>query len=397
MILTTAKRSKMKLNSIQFLRGVAALLVVYEHSMDVQEKFSISTQQKLFHLDNFGCIGVDLFFVISGFIITYIANKYNGPEQSLNFLAKRFYRINPIYYIATLFCLAICFLRLEMTHQSTQSSLKGVALQLSDSILILPTSDNVNSFLPLLTVGWTLAFEWLFYILFFFLILFNAKRKVLCLLSVIGCLVLIGRLTRFDDLRLIFLTNPIMLEFLLGLIICYFYLYAKRIPAFIGSILLISGLVAYISMIIFGFGYIWHYQLILSGDQSLHRFLYWGIPSSLIVAGSVILEKNGILTLLWSNKISILTGNASYSIYLVHYTVLDLFKLLYLKKGFLIQPDVMIWFQLIIAVAISIVFYKLVETPLLQYINRRSIWNTLFPEKIKVTGTQSKLFEPVSV
>jgi exopolysaccharide production protein ExoZ len=386
----------MKLNSIQFLRGVAALLVVYEHSMTVQIKYSVSKEQNFFHLNHFGCIGVDLFFVISGFIITFVAHKYNGPSQGLHFIAKRFCRINPVYYIATLFSLVAYFLGLKITHKSVQPLLKDIGLHVSDSILIFPTSDIVESFSPLLVVGWTLAFEWLFYILFFSLIFFNVKRKALFFMNIVGCLAFIGSVSHFDDLRLIFLTNPIMLEFLLGVIICYSYLYIKRIPALIGSILLIMGIIGYLLLIVFGFGQIWHYQLVLSGDQSLNRFLYWGIPSSFIVAGSVILEKEGKLNSLWSNKASTLAGDASYSIYLIHLTVLNLLMLLYLKTGFLMQPDLMLWFQIIIVVAISIVYYKLIENPLLLYMNRSNIWNFLFGKKSKVSKTSKASIEPAN-
>jgi len=334
--------------------------------------------------------------VISGFIITYVAEKYNGRYQGLYFLAKRFCRINPVYYIATLFYVFEYFLSQSIAHQSIQSSLKEIGPKASDSLLIFPTSDIVDSFSPLLVVGWTLAFEWLFYILFFSSIVCNVKRKGMFLLSIIGCLVLIGRVSHFDDLRMIFLTNPILLEFLLGVIICNCYLHMKRIPTLAGEILLTVGIIGYLLLIIFGFGYVWHYQLILSGEQSLNRFLYWGIPSSFIVAGSVILEKNGKLTTIWSNKISLLIGNASFSIYLIHTTVLYLLTLLYIKTGFFTHADVMIWFQIIVAVAISIAFYKLVENPLLLFMNRSNIWTNWFPPKVKVTKKSTELFEPVS-
>lgn len=364
----------MKLNSIQFLRAVAALLVVYEHSLMVQKMFSISSEQNFFYLDHFGCIGVDLFFVISGFIIMYVANSYEGLSQGFYFLAKRFCRINPVYYIATLCLLAIIIFRLEVD-KSISASFEDIGKKLSDSILIFPTTDTVDSYSPLLIVGWTLAFEWLFYIIFFSLILLKIKRKTLFLAGIIGCLVILGRILHFNDLRLIFFTNPIIMEFLLGIVICYSYLNIKRIPAFVGSIFLSTGIVGYLLLIVFGFGDVWLFKLTLSGDQSFNRFLFWGIPSSFIVAGSVILEKAGKLNSLWSNKAWLLAGDASYSIYLIHLCVLNLCLLLFLKAGAFLSPDTMIWAQIAIAILISIIFYQLVEKPLLQYMYRSSIWN----------------------
>ena len=120
----------MKLNSIQFLRAVAALLVVYEHSMDVLVNYGVSWQQNFYHLNGFGCIGVDLFFVISGFIITYVASKYRGFDEGMQFLEKRFWRINPIYYIATIFCLIVALIPLALSNKSISS----------DEVLLLPLS-----------------------------------------------------------------------------------------------------------------------------------------------------------------------------------------------------------------------------------------------------------------
>ncbi len=101
----------MRVNSIQFLRAVAALLVVYEHCMKTQMKLGVSWQQNLYYLNNFGCIGVDLFFVISGFIITYVSVKYNGSNDGMYFLERRLFRINPVYYSATAVFLGVYLLQ----------------------------------------------------------------------------------------------------------------------------------------------------------------------------------------------------------------------------------------------------------------------------------------------
>ncbi|MDP4247265.1 MAG: acyltransferase family protein, partial [Bacteroidota bacterium] len=89
----------MKYQSIQFLRAMAALFVVYAHSIDLQMKYAISGEQHFFHLQNFGAIGVDIFFILSGFIISYTARSDSGLKAGRRFLLKRFLRINPVYYI----------------------------------------------------------------------------------------------------------------------------------------------------------------------------------------------------------------------------------------------------------------------------------------------------------
>ena len=78
----TDHRHRTKLNSIQVLRAVAATLVAYAHSIDLQSSYSHSFQESFFDWGNFGAFGVDLFFVISGFIISYSAERYTGIRPS---------------------------------------------------------------------------------------------------------------------------------------------------------------------------------------------------------------------------------------------------------------------------------------------------------------------------
>lgn len=373
----------MKLNSIQFLRAVAALLVVYDHSLLVQMDYGTSWQQNFLHINKFGCIGVDLFFVVSGFIITFVANKYTGASQGIHFLAKRFWRINPVYYILSITFLSIIFFK------PGNNPLSGGNLNINsiiDSLLILPTSRNLSGYTPLLMLGWTLSFEWLFYLLFFLLIVCKVRYKAFFLMGIIALLVISRFIFQPHDLRFQFITNPILLEFLLGCIISYIYLTVKQIPADIGFSCLFIGVASYIYLIINGFGFIWYYEGTINGYLSLNRFLYWGIPSSLIVAGCVILEKNGQFVRLWNNPYVQLCGDASFSIYLVHTIVLNVLMLLYKKTGYFLPADIMIWLQIIIAVVISIFFYKLVEKPLLQYTYKNWLWSTKLFSKKAITS-----------
>src|SRR6185503_159586 len=167
----------MKLNSIQVLRTMAALLVVYAHAIDVQIQFSVSYQQHFFYLGDFGAIGVDLFFVISGFIITYVADQYKGTKQGLHFLAKRFKRINPVYYLASLIAFGVYVLHLWKNAELYRIRMDKTLHSIADTLFILPPSGAYYN--PLLALGWTLGFEWLFYLLFFLTILSGTRYKPL--------------------------------------------------------------------------------------------------------------------------------------------------------------------------------------------------------------------------
>lgn len=377
----------MKLKSIQFLRAVAAILVVYQHFVNQPLNNVVSLQQNFYQLKNFGSIGVDLFFIISGFIIMYVANKHIEVLEGIQFLIKRYCRIVPMYYIATLLYLCVLlFLKKWGIYTIYVSSQFEVIRSLSDTILIIPTSGDMYSFSPLLIVGWTLSFEWLFYIFFFVLILMGVKRKLFYIIGLISMLCLLGVIFNFNDLRLIFLTNPIMLEFLLGVTICWFYLKNNTIPFFVGLGCLLLGLASCIVLIIYGFGDIWHYENILSGHLSFKRFLVWGIPSSLIVTGCISLEKNKKLNFIWKNSWLQLAGDASYSIYLFHLIIYYLFLLLFKHINYFLPIDVIIIFQSLFAVICSIVFYKIVERPLLRIIGKSKLWDVITTSNAKTAS-----------
>lgn len=92
-----------KLASVQGLRAIAALLVVWTHSIDAASAFSPTRQSGFFHLAGWGACGLDIFFVISGFIVSLVAARVvEKKEQSAGqFLSRRFTRIYPLYWILT--------------------------------------------------------------------------------------------------------------------------------------------------------------------------------------------------------------------------------------------------------------------------------------------------------
>ncbi|WPV67825.1 acyltransferase [Chitinophaga sp. LS1] len=347
----------MKLKSIQFLRGVAVSLVVYAHSIDLQEDHSISFQQNFYYLENFGAIGADLFFVISGFIISYIASEYNGIEKGCLFLRKRFLRINPPYYIASLIQIIIF---LSFTRISNDVLLN----EIFDTIFLFPIWDGKESLEPILSVGWTLSFEWWFYLIFFITISFGIKKKSLCLIIVFIIITTLGIFFAGHDTRMIFFLNPILLEFTIGILV--FNLYNTfKVNASLSYFLLLIGLIGYMLNIRLGYGEISELNSIIIDNKGLKRTLLWGIPSGFIVMGSIYLERHDKLTKLWNNNLGLLLGNASFSIYLIHIPVFYLIAVYYKRYGFYIIPDLSILLHLCLSLVIGIFFYFWIERKLL--------------------------------
>lgn len=347
----------MKLLSVQYLRGIAALLVVYAHAIDLQMKFGISRQQNFYHWQHFGAIGVDIFFVISGFIIAFIAQDSLGPKQAFAFVKKRFIRINPSYYFASILALLI----LVIFHQH-------FLWAVIKTITILPIFDYGKDFWsPLLYVGWTLGFEWFFYLIYFILIYFSIRKRSIWLISILGCLTLLGLIFPFKEAHYTFITNPIVWEFCFGVFIAYLY---KNVSISLNfAILLLSiGMIAFLLNIIYGYGNINLAYLILQGKFCWIRLLYWGMPAALIVFGTLFIEKAlGVRT--FKSKTLILIGDASYAIYLIHYLFFLTLDLISKKINFKfdwINPDLLIICLVLVATLMGVAYYRFVEKKLIK-------------------------------
>lgn len=347
----------MKLNSIQLLRALAAILVVYTHSISQMGIFAVGWQQRTPMRISLGTFGVDIFFVISGFIIYQSAHQLNGAKPSLTFLWHRFRRINPPYYAVVLLTV-ITWLPSLIQHQ--RPSITGYQT-LSWAILLPFPGDPSRA----LSQGWSLLFEWFFYLVFFLLILARTKRKAATLWAVLGGLTMFGWVFRNSLTGLLtFYTDPLLLEFLFGVIIGVVFQRwdpGKRTAIFLVTAGAVSGVFFMLS------GY-FDYQAVL-GPSAAMRYLHalcWGSAAALVVAGCVFLEKVSSPTFL-RHRFLLFLGDASYSIYLFHLIIFGLIAAFYLRVGFFLNPDVAIPLHAAIAVAGSLLFYHWIERPLLNW------------------------------
>ena len=349
----------MKLNSIQMLRAFAALLVVYTHSVAQMAIFAPSWQLRTPVFISMATFGVDLFFVISGFIIYLSAERLNGRIPAFSFLWHRFRRINPAYYAAVLLTV-ITWIPSLLRHQ--RPPVTGWQL-LSWTILLPLPGDPARA----ISQAWTLSFEWFFYLLFFLLILLRAQRKGRILCCCLAGLSLLGWLLRSDLTGLaIFYTDPLLWEFLLGVAVGIIYRRWSPGRKF-ALCLLVPGIVLGLLFMLTGFG---DSQAVPAPPPPL-RYLHaicWGSAAALVVAGCVFLEKTGTSPRLFRHRAILLLGDASYSIYLFHLLVLGLIAALYLRVGFFLNADALIPIHAVIAVAGSLVFYRWVEKPLLNWL-----------------------------
>jgi peptidoglycan/LPS O-acetylase OafA/YrhL len=285
--------------SIQALRAVAALLVVLYHALNMWGE-RVDPAAPGVGWDN-GAAGVDIFFVISGFVMVISSRRLVDRQGAwLTFLRHRIVRIVPLYWLLTTVKISAVIL-LPALVVRTSLDLSFVAR----SYLFLPMVDNAGHFRPVIAVGWTLTYEFLFYLFFAAALAMRVDvlRVVVPGLGLIAVAAL-ARTERWPAWTVLF--NTIVLEFVFGVALAHWALRGFRLHPTIATALVLGGFVLILIMPV--------------GSENL-RVLTWGVPAFAIVAGAVSLETlvaeaipGWILAL----------GDASYSIYLGHGFVLPL-------------------------------------------------------------------------
>jgi exopolysaccharide production protein ExoZ len=205
--LTGSGTLRTQLLSIQYLRGLAALSVLGTHALQWP-----LTEINMGLLKT-GRLGVDVFFVISGFIITTIAG--DGRFDPKDFLIRRAFRIVPAYWAATLL-ITILAVAIPTQFRTTVPTIEG----LLKSLLFIPSLEPKA---PLLLLGWTLNFEVFFYVMFASLFFLGSKARTLVLLGILASLVGIGQfvpgLGHVEEIY----TSPSLIGFGFGTILAQAY------------------------------------------------------------------------------------------------------------------------------------------------------------------------------
>ncbi|HCJ5660003.1 TPA: acyltransferase [Escherichia coli] len=226
---------KNKIESLQVLRGLAALAVVlYHYNLYlVPNGLDREVPDKLF---GWGAIGVDLFFVISGFIMVFVTNnKCSGIRTSMNFLANRLIRILPTYYVI-LFLTVFCIGGLDLILNINLDSDPNFTSALTFSPYVADTAPLYIPGSGLYNIRWTLNYELYFYLAFSICLLVKPRAITLALwflLPIIFAIYSKHDFTlstqgyEFESVKLRFLTNPIILEFGIGALSGYSYIHLR--------------------------------------------------------------------------------------------------------------------------------------------------------------------------
>jgi exopolysaccharide production protein ExoZ len=349
------KSGTRKLPAVQMLRGIAAAMVVFHHiggvipAADAQRSWILRS-----HLTLIGGAGVDIFFVISGFIMLYTHGRVGGRREALSFLWKRALRIYPLYWLWTSVLILIA-----ASHLVAVNHVHGAGFFLW-SYLLIPVFNGFN-FHPFLDQGWTLSFEMLFYLVFTVGIWLNLQKSLTSFLagSLAAVLVLSHFLPAGSGVRYLF-SNTLVVEFLFGVGVANVLLQTTETTSRrISHSWLPAGLVVLGSLLLLSTLFI----PLASDDliQSSWRFAFWGLPSSLIVAGFVFWNQRATSSFL------VFLGDASYSTYLVHTFALGAFlRFVTPRVGApqLLPADLLLVGVAVATIALTLPTYRWVEKPL---------------------------------
>lgn len=287
--------SNSRIDSIQALRGIAALMVVIFHLMTPSAIDKYIVVSKAF---SNGHIGVDIFFIISGFIMVLSTRLITGGLiSSYDFFVKRFFRIWPLYLIAT-----IAWSTYYYSHGWTSEIVNSEIIK---SIFFIPKDGT-----PFYAVGWTLDIEIIFYLIFAISILFGKYRWIYIFITAFLIYLTKDAQPQITEniayyskswshiISRIF--NPHFLEFYTGIVVGLIYPKLKLINKNI-SIAIILVCASF---------FLWQYSVEFNGYNG---FYGWGIGCTSLFLAVVIYGEH-----FKTPKFLVWLGTISYSLYLLH-------------------------------------------------------------------------------
>jgi peptidoglycan/LPS O-acetylase OafA/YrhL len=240
--------------------------------------------------------GVDVFFVISGFVMVWSsARAFARPGAARTFLARRIARIVPLYWALTSALVLGALLRPSLLSEGLDGAWSYVAA----SYAFLPVRRPDGFIQPVFRLGWTLNYEMLFYAIFAAFMFLPARRAIPAIVAAIVALAATGRVLAPGAAAPAFWTDPIVLEFAYGVLLGTAALAGARMPRAARAGLAALALA----------------MLALSDHATLPRPLAWGIPAALLVAAATFGASTSRSPAM---RAAVLLGDASYALYLVH-------------------------------------------------------------------------------
>lgn len=345
-----------KIESIQVLRALAAMLVVVTH-IYVFESKATPGPQRLPLFSVFGRSGVDLFFVISGFVMVHTTRDAIASwRTALVFLTRRATRIYPLYWLFTAILIAGYFFFPQLRCRTGYEELSTLK-----SLLLVPQAER-----PILVVGWTLIHEMYFYLCFAMMLIFPRRTRgvllglwLVALLAMNGLRPFVPGVLSDPIPSLVF--HPLTAEFILG---CFVALMLGREAKFSSHTTLAAGVVLLFACWL-------PYHVVTGGEEpsTWVRPIIFGVPYALIVYGFVLKERSSTLVY---PKVFVRLGDASYSLYLSNFLIISALSRVFALRTRdaaasswgAIDNVLFVAASLFLSVVFALVSYRYLEKPL---------------------------------
>jgi peptidoglycan/LPS O-acetylase OafA/YrhL len=339
--------TKQRLLGLEFGRGIAASLVAMHHASNLLSQPRFAGQAPFHDLMRHFDIGVDFFFVLSGFIIMWIHSSDVGkPGRLSSYVARRWTRIYPPYW-----CVLIPLFLLYLMFPAAGIPSQHDPVNFVFSFLLLPYTSH-----PVLGVAWTLVFEVFFYTVFGLIILIGKQGWFALPLWAAAILwfAFFGDQASWPQN---FFFSSLNIEFMIGIMV------AKMLS--VGHLryaatAVCAGLAAFILVVLLNF--VGVYAL-----APLYQHLLLGCGGGAIIAGLVEMERSGTIKF---GRIAQVLGSASFSIYLVH-SVIESWTLSATWRLLKHLPNELGWLVVVAAgIGAGLLFHRFVERPLIELIRR---------------------------
>lgn len=339
--------------SLQAARGYAALAIVLFHlglALSLETTFKAKYFEQIF---KFGDVGVEFFFVLSGFIIMNAHQRdLNDPQKFYQFIKKRLIRIYPLYLV--IFAISVAMTAFsDVLRENFPKDL----IVIIKTILLMPQDKNVvgGTGAPVVPVAWSLQYEMTFYFIFSLLILLKPIIFFIIIIFILHVLVI------NESFMIDFVFSNYGALFLFGIIVAKFKSSINnnyRHYLYVGGIILMT-----ISLI-----KIFNLSILNEG-----RIILAGVGSALVIMGLVKAEEKGKIFM--NHKINLLLGDASYSLYLIHAILIGILcKLLVLINLNKLQIFGSILAFIIISffcITLSIAFHVAIEKRIIKYLKNK--------------------------
>lgn len=372
----------MTYRNIQGMRAIAALIVIMAHIFPNIMPMHTHWVKTFFSV--VGGTGVDIFFVISGFIIYHVMQRSIASMDTVGkgralyaFAMKRFIRIYPLYWIVFgTSCLIMAWAPpAELPPQEP-------LLQL------LALIDNLPNYY--VSVAWTLTFEVYFYAVVALGLLLFARRAMVGVtiwFAIVGGATLLGLWFPWSK-PLDFVFAPLVLEFLLGIVVAM--LIDRGFQRFHGALLAgafiwiaIGSLFLMPSIFALNVDH-WGRLVAINRSFALH-VVCRGIPAAIFIYGIVVLE----IRQRWiMPRVLQYIGNASFSIYLWHVVVFNAVAEVFVRLGWVgvVSPIGLTALMIAIGLSIGLLSYQCLEEPLLRHLGQRFLGRGVSSHSLEPSG-----------